>query len=317
MEELWKTRGLQRSRSVFLFNFGVVATTATALGLWKTWGDRLTTAAPSCLFLLAVMTITRDDARAIFDQAVEHTRGLSPATFDQWFGGVQFDDLTDGVLTLRVQNEFVLEWVKANFLPTLTEKIRALSGWSVQVAWTVDPHLAMPVSSRSLIQPVRPRAIALRPLSLRPSRWRRKARRDRRRRPARRDRKQPRTPAQRAAPRRSRAALKTSRRRRPWCGAASLARVGGDDDHAEERRPRGGEALRTRLLAPPDDRRGDPPGLRRRRVVPERPRSTLGGDVHDDVQHLRTAPGRSPAASASSSSMSADDPARCARISSQ
>jgi chromosomal replication initiator protein len=139
------------------------------LSLWKTWGDRVTPAAPSCLFLLAVMTIPRDDARAIFDQAVEHTRGLSPATFDQWFGGVQFDDLTDGVLTLRVQNEFVLEWVKANFLPTLTDKIRALSGWSVQVAWTVDPHLATPVSTRSLIQPVRPRAIALRPLSMTPS----------------------------------------------------------------------------------------------------------------------------------------------------
>ncbi len=108
------------------------------------------------------MTIPRDDARTIFDQAVEHTRGLSPATFDQWFGGVQFDDLTDGVLTLRVQNEFVLEWVKLNFLPTLAEKIRALSGWSVQVAWTVDPHLATPVSTRSMIQPVRPRAISVR-----------------------------------------------------------------------------------------------------------------------------------------------------------
>ena len=114
------------------------------------------------------MTIPRNDARSIFDQAVEHTRGLSPATFDQWFGGVQFDDLTDGVLTLRVQNEFVLEWVKLNFLPTLAEKIRALSGWSVQVAWTVDPHLATPVSTRSMIQPVRPRAISVRPSVLAP-----------------------------------------------------------------------------------------------------------------------------------------------------
>ena len=54
------------------------------------------------------MTTPRNEARAIFDQAVEHTRGLSPATFDQWFGGVQYDDLTDGVLTLRAQNEFEL-----------------------------------------------------------------------------------------------------------------------------------------------------------------------------------------------------------------
>src|SRR5262249_55211630 len=107
----------------------------------------------------AVMTTLSDDARAIFDRAVEHTRTLSPATFDQWFGGVQFDDLTDGVLTLRVQNEFVLEWVKTNYLPTLTDKIRDLTGWSVQVAWTIDPNLAAPVADRNQIPPVRPRAL--------------------------------------------------------------------------------------------------------------------------------------------------------------
>jgi len=111
------------------------------------------------------MTIPKDDARAIFDRAVEHTRALSPATFDQWFGGVQFDDLTDGVLTLRVQNEFVLEWVKANFIPTLTAKIRELTGWSVQVAWTLDQNLTAPVSSRAQMPPVRPRALMVRPSS--------------------------------------------------------------------------------------------------------------------------------------------------------
>jgi chromosomal replication initiator protein len=93
---------------------------------------------------------------------VEHTRALSPATFDQWFGGVQFDDLTDGVLSLRVQNEFVLDWVKCNFLPALTDKIRELTGWSVQVAWTLDQNLSAPVATHAQIQPVRPRPIVVR-----------------------------------------------------------------------------------------------------------------------------------------------------------
>src|SRR4051794_14451691 len=105
----------------------------------------------------------RDETRTIFNRAVEHTRTLSPGTFDQWFGGVQFDDLTDGVLSLRVQNEFVLEWVKANFLPSLTDRIRELSGWSVQVAWTIDQNLASPVANHAMIQPVRPRALQVRP----------------------------------------------------------------------------------------------------------------------------------------------------------
>jgi chromosomal replication initiator protein len=109
------------------------------------------------------MTTSKPDARAVFDRAVEHTRTLSPATFDQWFGGVQFDDLTDGVLTLRVQNEFVLDWVKTNFLPTLTDKIRELTGWSVQVAWTLDQNLATPVAARAQMPPVRPRPLVVRP----------------------------------------------------------------------------------------------------------------------------------------------------------
>ncbi len=109
------------------------------------------------------MTMAIDEAREIFDRAVEYTRGLSPATFDQWFGGVQFDDLTDGVLSLRVQNEFVLEWVKTNFLPTITDKIREATGWSVQVAWTVDQHLQHPITNVPTASPIRPRAIAVRP----------------------------------------------------------------------------------------------------------------------------------------------------------
>jgi chromosomal replication initiator protein len=108
------------------------------------------------------MTNPRDEAKEIFDRAVEHTRVLSPATFDQWFGGVQFDDLTDGVLSLRAQNEFVLEWVKANFLPTLSDKIRELTGWSVQVAWIVDQELDAPIAKRTSVSPVRMRPIVVR-----------------------------------------------------------------------------------------------------------------------------------------------------------
>ncbi|HMY16091.1 MAG TPA: chromosomal replication initiator protein DnaA, partial [Polyangium sp.] len=112
------------------------------------------------------MTMAIDQAREIFDRAVEYTRGLSPATFDQWFGGVQYDDLTDGVLSLRVQNEFVLEWVKTNFLPTIVDKIREATGWSVQVAWTVDQHLQHPIANVPTASPIRPRAIAVRPSTI-------------------------------------------------------------------------------------------------------------------------------------------------------
>lgn len=108
------------------------------------------------------MTMTKEQIRVLFDQAVDHTRALSPATFAQWFGAVQFEDLTDGVLSLKAQNEFVLEWVKTNYLPTLTNKLRELTGWSVQVAWQIDAHLDAPIAAAVPSAPVRPRALALR-----------------------------------------------------------------------------------------------------------------------------------------------------------
>ncbi len=107
------------------------------------------------------MAVTTTDARAIFDRAAANTRDRSPATFDQWFGGIQYDDLTEGVLTLRAQNEFVMDWVKTNFLPELVTQIRELSGWSVQVHWVLDPKLAEPVSRGGVADPVRPRPLSV------------------------------------------------------------------------------------------------------------------------------------------------------------
>jgi chromosomal replication initiator protein len=94
---------------------------------------------------------------------VAHTRTRSPTSFDQWFAGIQFDDLTDGVLSLRARDEFVLEWVRDHFVPTLTSIIRDLTGWSVQVAWSIDPDLEKPVCERPSVPPVRPRTISVRP----------------------------------------------------------------------------------------------------------------------------------------------------------
>lgn len=97
-----------------------------------------------------------------FRKAIEHTRTLSPATFDQWFAGIEFDDLTDGVLTLRSQNEFVQEWVVTNYLPTLVAKLRELTSLSIQVAWVLDGKLMHPIASGSIGEPVRPKTVALR-----------------------------------------------------------------------------------------------------------------------------------------------------------
>ena len=105
-----------------------------------------------------------DEGERAWVQAVAFTRDRSPASFDQWFSGVQFDSFTDGVLGLRARDEFVRQWVEDYFLPTISEWLRAHTGLSVQVRWTIDVGLERPVADRpSSFAPVRPRAISVRP----------------------------------------------------------------------------------------------------------------------------------------------------------
>jgi chromosomal replication initiator protein len=104
------------------------------------------------------------DGDDVWLQAVAFTRSKSPASFDQWFSGVQFDGLTDGVLSLRARDEFVRQWVEDYFLPTLAERMRGLTGLSIQVRWTIDGVLSRPVAERpASFAPVRPRTLSIRP----------------------------------------------------------------------------------------------------------------------------------------------------------
>src|SRR5689334_25244283 len=108
---------------------------------------------------------------SLWNEAVAFTRAKSPASFEQWFSGVQFDGMTDGIVSLRARDEFVREWVDQHFLPTLVDFLRSQTGWSVQVAWCVGGDLERPVAmgNGQPALPVRPRAIMPdRPIAPRP-----------------------------------------------------------------------------------------------------------------------------------------------------
>lgn len=94
----------------------------------------------------------------LWDEAVAFTRAKSPASFEQWFSGVQYDGMTDGIVSLRARDEFVREWVDQHFLPTLVDYLRSQTGWSVQIAWSVGGDLERPVADGT--QAPRPRAAA-------------------------------------------------------------------------------------------------------------------------------------------------------------
>ncbi|MGA2448469.1 MAG: chromosomal replication initiator protein DnaA [Polyangiaceae bacterium] len=104
------------------------------------------------------------DSPASWIDAVAYTRAKSPASFDQWFSGVEFESLTDGVLGLRARDEFVRQWVDDHFVPTLADRLRQGTGLTIEVRWSVGGEVRRPVaSSAASFVPVEPRAPAMRP----------------------------------------------------------------------------------------------------------------------------------------------------------
>jgi chromosomal replication initiator protein len=102
---------------------------------------------------------------AAFKEAVEHTRRRSPASFDQWFAGVQFEGFDGSVLSLAARDEFVRDWVREHFVPDLIEVLGRLLGApasAVEVRWRIASDLDSPVSE--------PRRSATPPPALAPTR---------------------------------------------------------------------------------------------------------------------------------------------------
>lgn len=97
---------------------------------------------PSHLPISSASTPGSSDAWA---QAVDHTRRRSPASFEQWFSSVQFHSFDGQRLELVARNEFVQDWVKTHFLPTLQGELERLANTSIQVAWTVRADIQQPV----------------------------------------------------------------------------------------------------------------------------------------------------------------------------
>jgi hypothetical protein len=83
---------------------------------------------------------------SLFDRAAQVLRARAPQQFDMWLRGAQYESLAeDGALVLRVQNDFILDWVKANFQTAIVVALAELLGVPVRVTWVVNPRIDTPV----------------------------------------------------------------------------------------------------------------------------------------------------------------------------
>ncbi|HEY3496998.1 MAG TPA: chromosomal replication initiator protein DnaA [Polyangiaceae bacterium] len=85
-----------------------------------------------------------------FRRAAEQTRSRSPASFDQWFSGVQLDGVEGSAILLAARDEFVRDWVRDHFLPDMLDTLRRLMGGSdgpaLEVKWRIAGEITRPVS---------------------------------------------------------------------------------------------------------------------------------------------------------------------------
>ena len=80
-----------------------------------------------------------------WSQAISHTRSRSPATFEQWFSSIQYDGLDGDVVRLVARDEFVRDWVREHFLPTLLSQLREMAGRDFNVEWSIASQLTDPI----------------------------------------------------------------------------------------------------------------------------------------------------------------------------
>ena len=81
----------------------------------------------------------------VWRQALAKTKSRSPVTFEQWFSGVQFEELTGDTLRLTARNEFVRDWVHDHFVPDLVDQLASAMGQRVAVKWKIQRELDKPV----------------------------------------------------------------------------------------------------------------------------------------------------------------------------
>jgi chromosomal replication initiator protein len=101
----------------------------------------------------------------IWNEAVDETRRRSPASFEQWFSSVQFDDLDHTMLSLTARDEWVRDWVVTHFIPDLVANLERRLGDEaadgLRVRWRIAASLERPVCEG--------RSSTLRPKTLEPN----------------------------------------------------------------------------------------------------------------------------------------------------
>ena len=104
-------------------------------------------------------------------RALLATRERSPASFDRWFSAVQFDDFTDGVLSLRAKDSFVRDWVSEHYLPSVVQSLRGATELSIQLAWTLGEIEHAIVNDLDGAEPESgaPASVEIRPTAARPN----------------------------------------------------------------------------------------------------------------------------------------------------
>jgi len=91
------------------------------------------------------MTLSQDDFWPAFLESVRSS--VRPQQFETWFRHLKPKEVTPESLVIRAPNQFILTWLRDNYIGTIRQAAAAVSGFEPHIEFVLDPSLAPPIES--------------------------------------------------------------------------------------------------------------------------------------------------------------------------
>lgn len=91
------------------------------------------------------MTLSQDDFWPAFLESVRAR--VRPQQFETWFRHLRPKEVTSESLVIRAPNQFILSWLRDNYIGIVREAASGLIGQEPEVDFILDPSLALPLEA--------------------------------------------------------------------------------------------------------------------------------------------------------------------------
>jgi chromosomal replication initiator protein len=93
--------------------------------------------------------VSSDEAKKLWEKASRHLKDvLHPDVFERWIAVIEPIQLTDGDLSLGVDNDFYQTWLEEHYLPLIQNAVSAVCGEPLNISFTVKKQQSAPAPEK-------------------------------------------------------------------------------------------------------------------------------------------------------------------------